>query len=291
MWYLIAAVTIWASSLIAGKFSYESFDPALTVQFRLLISALLLLPLFKRNYRRVPPHLRLKVWLLAMMNLPLVLNLQFIGLYYTSAASASTIVGMEPLLVVFIGRLCFGQQAKPIDWLLSMLAFIGIALVVLGGGDEGEISVWGCFLVLLAEVIFALCLYLGKSVMKEIEPRVYTNCILVLGALLCLPFTLLFTRDWQITPTFNGIAAVLYLAVACTWFAMLLFNKGLQQVSANVSGILITLEPVFGVLLAVLILGESFSLISGIGMALVMAATFLSVSLPMLVQRLRRRTP
>ncbi|WP_443091756.1 EamA family transporter [Basfia succiniciproducens] len=52
MFYLIAAVLIWASAFIAAKFSYTMFDPALTVMLRLILSALLVLPTFFRSYRK-----------------------------------------------------------------------------------------------------------------------------------------------------------------------------------------------------------------------------------------------
>ncbi|RZN61785.1 EamA family transporter, partial [Neisseria gonorrhoeae] len=58
------------------------------------------------------------------------------------------------------------------------------------------------------------------------------------------------------------------------WYAYWLWNKGMSRVPANASGLLISLEPVVGVLLAVLILGEHLSPVSALGVFVVIAATF-----------------
>ncbi len=44
MFYQILALLIWGSSFIAAKYSYEMIDPALMVEARLLIAALMVLP-------------------------------------------------------------------------------------------------------------------------------------------------------------------------------------------------------------------------------------------------------
>ena len=48
----------------------------------------------------------------------------------------------------------------------------------------------------------------------------------------------------------------------------------MNKVPANVSGLLISLEPVIGVIMAVLILGEHLSAVSASGVFIVIASTF-----------------
>ena len=44
MLYLLIASFLWGTSFIAGKFAYETLDPALVVLFRLIIAGVILLP-------------------------------------------------------------------------------------------------------------------------------------------------------------------------------------------------------------------------------------------------------
>ena len=73
---------------------------------------------------------------------------------------------------------------------------------------------------------------------------------------------------------------MLYLGVMCSCLAYWLWNKGMSHVSANLSGLLTTLEPVFGVLLAVVLLDERFYWNAGLGITLIIFATTSAGLLP-----------
>jgi integral membrane protein len=93
---------------------------------------------------------------------------------------------------------------------------------------------------------------------------------------LCLPFSLVLAQSYEVHWSWGGVLSVLYLGVGCSWLAYLLWNKGMNKVPANVSGLLISLEPVVGVIMAVWILGEHLSAVSALGVFIVIAATFVA---------------
>lgn len=286
MFYQIAALFIWGSSFIAAKFSYAMLDPALMVQVRLLIAALIVLPVARRYLGRIPrAQWRPLLWL-AFANYVLVLMLQFIGLKYTSAASAVTIIGLEPILMVFVGHFFFKDKAKWYHWLCGAAAFAGVAVMIAGGAEEGgDIDLWGCLLVLLGGLVFAVAMRPTQKLIAAIGAPAYTSVSLLLAALLCLPFSLLLAERFTVNWSGTGAAAVLYLGAGCSWLAYWLWNKGMSRVPANVSGILIATEPVIGLMLAVLLLGETVSLLSGAGIAVILASAFAVVWLPKWLDR------
>lgn len=49
----------------------------------------------------------------------------------------------------------------------------------------------------------------------------------------------------------------MYLGIGCSLIAAWCWNKGLESVSASISGIFLVMEPVFGVIMAVILLQES----------------------------------
>ena len=53
MFYLIVALLMWSSSFVAAKYAYTMLDPALVVLLRLLIAAMIVLPLCRRHLGRV----------------------------------------------------------------------------------------------------------------------------------------------------------------------------------------------------------------------------------------------
>lgn len=282
MIYAFLAVFIWASSFTAGKIAYGMADPVLVTQLRFLLAGLLVLPFFPKAYRQIPVRLRKRVWFLALLNFPISFLLQFIGLKYTSAAIAVTVIGIEPLLTVLIGFLFFKQNARLLDWLMSLVAFMGILLIVFSTHQhEGTVALIGVLLIISAAISFVFCLYLGKKLLQELDHKSYSVVLLGLAPLLCLPFTLCLTQSWAVTPSFEGTLAILYLAWGCGWLAISLWNKSIQTMPASHAGIIVAFEPVFGVFIAMAWLGESLSWLTLMGIMLVISATIIAVGLPL----------
>ena len=281
MIYLLLASFLWGTSFIAGKFAYETLDPALVVLFRLIIAGGILFPItlrFIKENSKSDVDWK-KIALLGFLTYPATFLLQFIGLQYTSASSAATMIGIEPLMVILVGQLFFKEKASLTIWLLGIIAFIGVFLLV-GLSDSEEISLIGCLLVLASTIVVALWLRLSKSVLGNLNPKVYTALSLQLGILIGLPFMLLLVKDWNINFSYSSIIALLYLGIGCSLFANWAWNKGLSETETNKSGIFLALEPVFGVLFSIILLNDSLSFTSWVGVALVILSATVCLVLP-----------
>ena len=281
MFYLLLASFLWGTSFIAGKFAYETLDPALVVLFRLIIAGVILFPItlrFIKENSKSDVDWK-KIALLGFLTYPATFLLQFIGLQYTSASSAATMIGIEPLMVILIGQRFFKEKASLTIWLLGIIAFIGVFLLV-GLSDSEEISLIGCLLVLASTIVVALWLRLSKSVLGNLNPKVYTALSLQLGTLIGLPFMLLLVKDWNINFSYSSIIALLYLGIGCSLFANWAWNKGLSETETNKSGIFLALEPIFGVLFSIILLNDSLSITSWVGVALVILSAAVCLVLP-----------
>ena len=285
MLHILIALFLWSSAFVAGKYTDDMLDPVVMVQCRLLIAALIVFPLFKKSWQRVPVKLRSQVVWLSLINYPLMFMLQFIGLHYTSASSASTMIGLEPFLVVLVGHFFFGDKAQLHHWLFGAVAFGGIALLIYGGKQSGNVDFFGLFLVFASGLLFAASLRWTQKVVGQLSASVYTSTSIILGALLCIPFTLLLTDSWQVHWDLKGTLGLLYLGIGCSWLAFFLWNKGINNVNPNLAGILVSLEPVFAIFLAVLLLGEQINPLSWLGIVAVVSTTLLSSLYPRFIRR------
>ena len=282
MLYLLTATLIWASSFIVGKVAIAEFDPVQIMQIRLTLAAFIALPFFMRAYRKIQKNQQIKVWLIAFLTFPLCVILQFSGLKLTSAASAVALLGLNPLLTVLVGYFCFNKQATRLDFILSLFACVGILIMAAGSDDNGSINVLGLLLVTLGSLSFIIGMYLSKGILQSVKVTDLTNITLVQGAITALPITLLFAEDWQLPTSLSAWASVAYLGIICSNLAMLLWNKGISQSSPILAGILLALEPVFGLLMALAFLSEQLSLITWVGIIIVICTALLSVFLPMM---------
>lgn len=285
MFYIIIALLIWASSFVAGKYAYTMFDPALAIQIRLLIASAIVLPFFLKNYHTINKEKRKKLWGIAFLMTPVAILAQFMGLSYTSASSAVVVIGTEPILVLLLGFLFFKQRIAVYDWVLSIVSFVGIGLLVLGSQSDGAVNLFGLFLVFISGSGFALSVHLAKNIINTLDNKVYTATLLVQGMILSLPISLLLIKTWEIQFNWIGLLSVIYLGVCCSWLAYKFWNLGLNKTPAHISGMLIALEPVFGVLIAFIVLGERMSVLTAIGSCLVIVAAVLSTIIPIIRQR------
>lgn len=285
MFYIIIALLIWASSFTAGKYAYTMFDPAIAIQIRFIIASLIVLPFFLKTRKTIQKPQRKKLWQIAFLMFPIGILMQFMGLSYTSASSAVVVIGTEPILVLLIGFLFFKQKIAWHDWLLSIFALLGIILLVIGSNQDGTIDLFGLLLVFLAGAGFAFSIHGSKNLMSEMDNKVYTSALLVKGSILALPISIFLVKDWTINFNFIGLFSVMYLGVCCSWLAYKLWNLGLNKTPAHISGMLISLEPVFGLLITMILLGERMSLLTAFGSFMVISSACLSTVIPIIKEK------
>lgn len=283
MIYLVIASFLWGTSFIAGKIAYDMFDPSLVVALRYILASIILLPVTisfihqeKENFSRKDFFLLI---LLGILTYPLTSMLQFLGLSFTSASSATTIIGIEPVIITIVGFVFFKEKASPIVFFLGIVAFFGVALTV-GISALENVSFFGCFLVFLSTIVVGFWVRLSKKVLSKISSNYYTALTIQLGTLFALPIMLFLVKTWEINYSLKGILALLYLVVGCSIGAGWFWNKGLERSEASRSGIFLALEPVFGILFAVLVLGEKLNFLSIIGIILVILSAAICMILP-----------
>ena len=283
MIYLLIASFLWGTSFIAGKIAYNMFDPSLVVALRYIFASIILSPVTISFMRQEKETINKKDFfmliLLGILTYPLTSMLQFIGLSFTSASSATTIIGIEPIMITMIGFIFFKEKTSPIVFFLGIIAFLGVALTV-GVSALENVSFFGCFLVFLSTIVVSFWVQLSKKVLTKISSNYYTALTIQLGTLFALPIMLFLVKSWEIYYSLKGLIALLYLVVGCSIGAGWFWNKGLERSEASKSGIFLALEPVFGILFAVLILGEKLNFLSIIGIVLVVLSAAICMILP-----------
>ncbi|WP_228116082.1 DMT family transporter [Fusobacterium pseudoperiodonticum] len=143
-----------------------------------------------------------------------------------------------------------------------------------------NVSFFGCFLVFLSTIVVSFWVRLSKKILTKMNSNYYTALTIQLGTLFALPIMLFLVKSWEIHYSLKGIIALLYLVVGCSIGAGWFWNKGLERSEASKSGVFLALEPVFGILLAVLVLGEKLNFLSIIGIILVILSAAICMILP-----------
>ncbi|MCU0297619.1 MAG: EamA family transporter [Candidatus Nanopelagicales bacterium] len=188
----------------------------------------------------------------------------FAGLERTGVAVGTLVaLGSAPLLAGLLGWLA--QEGAP-GWLwlaATVVALAGLALLT-GGGSVDPIGVG---FALLAGGSYAVYTVFGARLARDgHSPSVVLAVSFTIGALILVPF--LATAGWVWSA--GGMALALWLGLAATSLAYLLFGLGLPVLQPGHIATLTLLEPVGATMLGVMVLGESLPAAGWLGCALIL---------------------
>ena len=279
---LILAVLFWAGNFILGRAFHSDIPPIALAFWRWLGAALLVSGPALKFLRRDGPMLRRHwrmVLLLAALGIAAFNTLVYSGLQYTQAINALLMQSLMPVLIVALSFLLFGERVRPLQ-VLGILVSLGGAITLIAHGDPALLAALrfnrGDLLVAAAVVCYA-----GYSTLLRKRPPVHPLSFIAvtfwLGAVMILPFYL-----WEIfcvRPLQLQASAVLvigYVAVFPSIVSYLCYNRGVEQIGANRAGLFIHLLPLFGSLMAILFLGETFFPYHAVGIGLIAAGIYLA---------------
>ncbi|QQE64755.1 hypothetical protein GFS31_14360 [Leptolyngbya sp. BL0902] len=179
-----------------------------------------------------------------------------------------------PVFVTVLEPMFFGTPWRRRDGILALLVVLGVALVVPEyrlGSDVTLGAVWG----LLSGLSFALLQLLNRG-----QRQRYSALTIAFQQNLFACLSLLVWIAVNPLPNF-GITRtdwlwLLVLGVLCTAIAHTLFIESLSVLRTQVASVISGLEPVYGIILAALLLGEIPTVRTILGGGLILGTTMLA---------------
>jgi drug/metabolite transporter, DME family len=178
-------------------------------------------------------------------------------------------IGSGPVLAGLLARVVLGERPGRV-WLgATGVCVVGLALLVLSGGDASGGDPGGVLLAVVAGLGYAAYTVLAKRLLRAGEASAPVMAAAFgLGGVLLVPVLLTQPLGWLTTP--SGAALALYLGLATTTLAYVLFGRGLAVLPAGPVTTLVLAEPVVATALGTAVLGERLPLLGAVGAALVL---------------------
>ena len=277
-WMLITSMCIFSTIGILRK--YILLPSSIVALARAVIGAIFLLMVisFRKKPIRMPAGKKnLVFFLLSGFALGGNWILLFESYNYTSVATATLCYYLAPILVILASPLILKEKLTLRKGICAGVALMGMVLVsgVTDGGTGGVEDWKGILCGLSAAVLYATVVLMNRMI-DPMDAFDKTFAQLAIAAVIMLPYVFL-TEDLgalQVAPT-----ALILLAVAGivhTGVAYSLYFKSISQLPAQTSALLSYIDPIFAVLLSVLVLKEAMSPPAGIGAAMILGAAFVS---------------
>lgn len=273
-------MAIWASSFVAIKLAYRSYDPMVVIFGRMAIASLCF-AVFIPGFRSAPRLLRKDLRPLLFMALCepcLYFTFEARALELTTASQAGMISAMLPLTVAVGARVVLGEPLTLRTTVGFCVAIAGACWLSLAGQPSGDAPnpVLGNFLEFLAMVCATGYIISLKHLTARYSPFFLTAVQAFVGALFFFPF--LFLPATTLPAGFDPLAAmaIVYLGAVVSLGAYGLYNYAVSRIAVSRTSVFFNLVPVFTVVLGVLILKERFTFTQYLASGLVFAGIYLS---------------
>lgn len=281
-------VVIWGFTAILG--AVITLPSVELVFYRTLVSSIGLLPLifFWKKSFLLP---RKKDYLVVLVGAIIAGHWILFFLAAKIANISICLAGMATcsLWTSFIEPLFYKRKIKFFEVILSAIAFVGIAVIFKTEFD----NVIGFSLAVVSAFLAAVFSVINGKLIHRIDPYVITFYEMV-GACISIvfffPFYLDITGSSQLnlSPTFSDWGYLLILSLVCTVFAYSYSVLLMKRLSAFFVNLTTNLEPVYGIIMALLLFPEKEKMTSGfyLGTGLILLSVLIY---PILNKRHKRR--
>ncbi|GAB3792139.1 DMT family transporter [Dyella agri] len=267
-------VLLWGFTAILGKLITLPALPLVWWRMLLVTAALLLMPRVWRGLRAMPPRLR---W--AYAGIGALVSLHWLTFYaaikLANASVGATCIALGPVFLAFVEPWVAKRRFDPRELLIGVAVVPGVAMVV-GGVPHGMRL--GIAVGVLSALFVALFGSLNKRLVEHSDPLTVTCIELGTGtAFLTLLAPLLpHTGAAFVLPGAHDALLLLGLSFGCTLLPFALALVALRHMSAFGMQMVTNLEPVYAIVLAMLLLGEQRQLDGWFyaGVAVILVAVF-----------------
>ena len=282
---LLTPVVIWSTVFPLSKLVLEHIPPTSLAALRFSVGALCLLgyavyafgwpEVYRSLCRRYKTYVLLGFVGIFGNNL-----LQNLGLARTAASSAILLSTIDPLFTVMLSLLFLGEKLDKRKTAGLVLAFVGVYLVTTDGRGIAE---WGesvgNLLIIAAAMGFSIYTVLSKQVLHHEEPPIVVAWSTSVGALLlCIAGIVVDAGLCWGDLGIHHKLITLYLAVVPTSVSVVVYFNLLQRVQASQAATSLFLIPVFSIVWAVWLLGESVTPAMLMGGGLIIAGVWLAIA-------------
>ncbi|ACG79377.1 conserved hypothetical protein [Phenylobacterium zucineum HLK1] len=261
--------------------------PPVALSFwRWALALVLVTPLAWPHLKRDLPELKRRWRTLAALSALGVATfgvLLYYGLQTTTALNSVVMQAAIPPLVMLFGWLGLGDRVGRWQVAGVALSLVGVLAVVTRGRPWDLLHLGlnpGDGLILVGVVFYAI-----YSLVLRRRPQVHALSLLfatfAIALVLLAPLYLIeIAAGRRIVVSPESLAGIAYVAVFPSFLSYLFYNRGVELSGAARASQYLHVQPLFGAVLAVLLLGESFRLHHAAGLVLILAGILMSAPRP-----------
>lgn len=274
-WQIHFCVLLWGFTAILGKLITLPALPLVWWRMLLVVAALLLMPKVWRGLKAMPWRLR---W--AYAGIGVLVSLHWLTFYaaikLANASVGATCIALGPVFLSLVEPWIARRKFDLRELLIGVAVVPGVAMVV--GGVPVDMRL-GIAVGTLSALLVALFSAYNKRMVEHGDPLTVTCIELGTGTvfLTLLAPLLPHVGSAFVLPSAHDALLLVLLSFGCTLLPFVLALVALRHMSAFGTQMVTNLEPVYAIVLAIVLLGEQKQLDGWFyaGVAVILAAVFM----------------
>ena len=279
---LILTTLMWSANGIAGRLAIGEVSPMVIVTMRWLLASMVLFAFARRQI--------VADWQVLKHHLPLVIfggvfgftafnALFYLAAHHTSGVNMTILQGSLPIFVLLGASIVLRGATTRLQWIGILLTMAGVATVASQGSFETlmalSFNVGDIWLVIACMIYAAFTLTLRKR--PKVSGIGFFSILAVAAFLSSLPLL-----GWEWTsgdlqwPSVRGWEILTFVTLGPSLLAQLFFLQAVELIGPSRASVFTNLVPIFGPMIAIIVLGEPFHLYHALALVLVLGGIALA---------------
>ncbi len=274
----------WGIGVTLTKIALSGIVPTVLLIIQISSGVLFLLLVCFLQERKLPLSWSyLKQGYAGILEPALAYMVSIFGIRMTTASNASLIGASEVILTILFAAILLGERLSPIKLLLAGISLIGMLLLIANDLENvlgSSSSALGDFLVLLGVLFAVFYALISKKQVATMGPSQLAASQQLVGlftVIVCFGVLSFVLKGYELR--FYGISAAYWLLAIGSGIiqyalAFFLYLVALKSIPVSHAAFYIALVPVFGVVSAVVLLGEHLRITQWLGGLLIIGSSY-----------------
>jgi drug/metabolite transporter (DMT)-like permease len=270
---LLGVAVIWGAGIPLSAVLARSITPLWAVALRMLLSAAILFAIMPKRVLNATPD-EWKASACVAIVLTAVFTLMTFGLYFSTASKQAFIGGLNVIIVPFF--LWIFTRKKPSNWVFAGATLTTVGLCIMGFSPGMRFN-FGDILSFFMAVGYATQVFAASYAAKRVEAGLLVALHIIILAAIMTTLALIFEPIPALSVfTPKVIAALLCVSLLNTILCFFIQFRALRVTPETHAAIILSLEALFGYLIAVISGQDPFILNGAIGGMLMIAGTIVT---------------
>lgn len=264
---------VWGSTFVASKNVLSAgVSPILLMTVRFSLAYIILLMLNRQRMRFEFNTTELKLFLVGTCGGSVYFLVEYMALQHTSAVNVGLISATVPTISTAIDSFLRHKRLKLIFVVGSVVAFVGVALLVTNGKFSFQIFPFGDALAILSSMLWAIYSVVLSRVGSDIAESVVERRMLLYSLITIMPVTVYMFDIDEVKMLFSSVDVWLcaaYLGIVASAFCLWLWNVSINKIGIVRTNNFLYMLPVVSLIVSAIFTSGEVTMLTVISTVLI----------------------